>query len=49
MQKTFNVTYHDGAEEITKDNWYKTDFGRRRVYGEYLRIQTIPGYSKLVH
>lgn len=39
MQKTFNASYHDGLEVITKENWYKTDFGRRRVWGEYLRIK----------
>lgn len=43
MQKSFNVSYHDGVQEITKENWYKTELGRKRVYGEYLRIQT---YSK---
>ena len=25
--------------EITKDNWYKTELYRKRVYGEYLRIK----------
>jgi len=39
IQLSFNTSYHDDAEIITKENWYKTDFGKKRVYGEYLRIK----------
>jgi uncharacterized SAM-binding protein YcdF (DUF218 family) len=39
IQKTFSVSYHNNTDEITKENWYKTDFGKKRVYGEYLRIK----------
>lgn len=41
--KLFQVTYpavYPGHQAITKDNWYSTDFGRSRVWGEYLRIKT---------
>lgn len=39
----FQVTYsavYSGHEAITRDNWYSTDFGKSRVWGEYLRIKT---------
>ncbi len=39
IQKTFNASYHDNNQRITKDNWYKTELYRKRVYGEYLRIK----------
>lgn len=39
IQVTFNASYHNGVEVITKENWYKTDLGRKRVWGEYLRIK----------
>lgn len=39
MQKTFNACYHDGQEVITRENWYKTALGRKRVWGDYLRIK----------
>lgn len=38
-----DVTYDDTHPAITRDNWYESDPGRTRVWGEYLRIQT---YSK---
>ncbi len=39
IQVSFNASYHDGVEVIKKENWYKTDLGRKRVWGEYLRIK----------
>ncbi len=39
IQKTFNASYHDGLEVITRKNWHKTALGRKRVWGEYLRIK----------
>jgi hypothetical protein len=39
LQKTFNAKYDKAEKEITRDNWFIFDFGRRRVWGEYLRIQ----------
>lgn len=38
MQKSFNASYHDDLV-ITRENWYKTALGRKRVWGEYLRIK----------
>jgi hypothetical protein len=40
LQKTFNAKYEIAEKEITRDNWFTFDFGRRRVWGEYLRIKT---------
>jgi hypothetical protein len=40
IQQSFNTKYDKAEKEITKDNWYTFDFGRRRVWGEYLRIKT---------
>jgi hypothetical protein len=40
LQKTFNAKYDKAEREITRDNWYTFDFGRRRVWGDYLRIKT---------
>lgn len=39
MQKTYNASYYGGQEVITRENWYKTDLGRKRVWGEYVRIK----------
>lgn len=34
----FKVVTFDGFD-ISKDNWYKTDYGRQRVFGELKRIK----------
>ncbi len=39
IQLSYNASYHDGVEVIAKENWYKTDLGKKRVWGEYLRIK----------
>ncbi|MCA9377267.1 hypothetical protein H6762_04920 [Candidatus Nomurabacteria bacterium] len=38
LQQTFNAKYKDAESEITRSNWHTFDFGRKRVWGEYLRI-----------
>ncbi len=40
LKKTFSIHYPEveGVEELTRDNWYKSQFGREKVWGEYLRI-----------
>ena len=39
IQLSYNASYNDGTEVITRENWYKTDLGKKRVWGEYLRIK----------
>lgn len=38
FQRTYPAVY-PGHQALTKDNWYSTDFGRSRIWGEYLRIK----------
>jgi len=40
LQRTFNTKYNDTEKEISRENWHTFDFGRKRVWGEYLRIKT---------
>jgi hypothetical protein len=39
LQQTFDAKYRRSEKEITRDNWHTFDFGRSRVWGEYLRIK----------
>lgn len=39
IQKTWAATYSGAEKMITKDNWSTFDFGRSRVWGEFLRIK----------
>ena len=39
LQQTFDTKYEGIEKEITRDNWHSFDFGRSRVWGEYLRIK----------
>jgi hypothetical protein len=39
LQKTFDAKYDKAEKEISRENWHTFDFGRRRVWGEYLRIK----------
>lgn len=39
LQKSFNTRYKQTDKELSKNNWYTFDFGRRRVWGEFLRIK----------
>jgi uridine kinase len=39
LQRTFYGKYHD-TQELTKEGWSKPEFGRTRVWGEFLRIKT---------
>ena len=39
LQKTFNTKYSKAELEINRDNWHTFDFGRSRVWGEFLRIR----------
>ncbi|WP_064093532.1 YdcF family protein [Rossellomorea aquimaris] len=41
---TFNTIYHD--KEISRENWMLHDIGKKRVWGEYLRISY---YGELGH
>lgn len=43
LQQTFNTKYEKAEKEITRDNWHTFDFGRRRVWGEFLRIKKYGG------
>lgn len=38
FQKTWAPLYEE-QYNLKKNNWFDTDFGRRRVWGEYLRIR----------
>lgn len=40
LQKTFNRLYPDTNKELNRDTWYTFDFGKSRVWGEFLRIKT---------
>ncbi len=40
LQQTFNTKYTDAEKEINRNNWYTFQFGRERVWGEFLRIKT---------
>jgi hypothetical protein len=40
LQKTISVAYSASGEPLTSFNWFLSDEGRRRVWGEYLRIKT---------
>lgn len=39
LQNSFNAKYKKARQEITRENWYTFEFGRRRIWGEYLRIK----------
>ena len=39
LQRSFNTKYDMAEKEITRDDWHTFDFGRRRAWGEYLRIK----------
>lgn len=39
LQQTFDAKYEKASNEIRRDNWHTFDFGRSRVWGEYLRIK----------
>ncbi len=39
-QQTFDVKYRVALKKINRTNWHTFDFGRNRVWGEYLRIKT---------
>ncbi len=41
---TFPTTYH--GIEVNRDNWMTSDIGRKRVWGEYLRIEK---YGEMGH
>jgi uncharacterized SAM-binding protein YcdF (DUF218 family) len=44
----FKVVTFDGFD-ISKDNWYKTDYGRKRVFGELKRIkEQVPNAETLI-
>lgn len=40
IQQTFDTKYPQAEKEISRDNWHTFDFGRGRVWGEFLRIKT---------
>jgi hypothetical protein len=40
LQQSFEVKYSRANSLLTRDNWFTFDFGRERVWGEYLRIKT---------
>ncbi len=40
LQQSFDTKYEQADKIITRDNWYTFAFGRKRVWGEYLRIKT---------
>ena len=39
LQRSFNTKYDMAEKEITRYDWHTFDFGRRRLWGEYLRIK----------
>jgi len=39
LLQSFDVIYSGQDKAITKDNWHTFDFGRSRVWGEFLRIK----------
>ena len=39
FQKTYNTKYPEAAYEISRNKWYEFNFGRERVWGEFLRIE----------
>ncbi len=39
IQKTFSPTYPDTDRPLDKDTWHTYDFGKSRVWGEFLRIK----------
>jgi hypothetical protein len=39
IQKTWAPIYPNTDKEITRDSWNSFDFGRSRVWGEFLRIK----------
>lgn len=40
LQQTFDTKYEQANKEISRDNWHTFEFGRSRVWGEFLRIKT---------
>lgn len=44
----FKLVTFDGFD-VSKDNWYKTDYGRKRVFGELKRIkEQVPGAENII-
>jgi hypothetical protein len=39
IQHTFEPTYTGTDRPLNKDTWYTYDFGKSRVWGEFLRIK----------
>jgi hypothetical protein len=40
LQQSFDTKYNQAPKKITRENWHTFDFGRKRVWGEFLRIKT---------
>ena len=42
MQQTFaaQYSYTEATDVIARENWHTFEFGRTRVWGEFLRIKT---------
>lgn len=39
LQQSFDVSYMENVQAITRHNWWLRDFNRSRVWGEFLRIE----------
>lgn len=40
FQSPYDVSYSEDRNKISRDNWYRSESGTQRVWGEFLRIKT---------
>jgi len=39
LQRTYDAQYPGESQQVSKDDWHNSECGRKRVWGEYLRIK----------
>lgn len=49
LQQSFAVTYPRASQPIKRETWSTFDFGRRRVWGEFLRIRKYGAKGDIAH